>query len=675
MALECSLKQNPGEIINMPDSTPRPDVLWAQVAAAETPGMRGLTTTVVAVVVVTALYFGREVLIPITLAILLSFVLAPLSNFFRRAVGRVAGAVLAVFIALGIIFALGGIVGMQIAELANDFPRYQSTIREKADTIRELTTQKLSRLVGSVGREVERASQPDGEPRSRGHLPAAAASQDHDVAPLPVEVRQPTPSPFELAERIISPVLNPLATAAIVFIVAVFILLQEEDLRDRIIRLFGSRDLHRTTGALDDAARRLSRYFLMQLGINASFGLIIGVGLFLIGIPSPALWGVLAALLRFVPYVGALMAGVVPVALGASVDPGWSMMIWAAVLFLACEPIMGQIVEPMLYGHSTGLSPVSVVISAIFWAWIWGPIGLVLATPLTLCLVVLGRHVDRLEFLDVILGDRPALTPVENFYQRVLAGDPDEAIEQAELLLKERSLSSYYDEVALKGLQLAAIDVLRGVITPIQLERIRDAVNDLIEGLDEHEDREPTEDDEDVAGATVAERRLPKEAAPDLALPPEDKRAPAWRSLSPILCISGRGSLDEGTAGMLAQLLRKHGLEARIVSRDAVSRAGIATLDTQGVAMVCISYLEITGSVYQLRYLIRRIRGRLPNVPIVAGFWPSDARILEDQGQQRTVGADHYVTSLHDAVTVCLETARHASDTAANDLQEAFRQA
>jgi hypothetical protein len=331
----------------------------------------------------------------------------------------------------------------------------------------------------------------------------------------------------------------------------------------------------------------------------------------------------------------------------------------------------------MLYGHSTGLSPVSVVVSAIFWAWIWGPIGLVLATPLTLCLVVLGRHVDRLEFLDVILGDRPALTPVENFYQRVLAGDPDEAIEQAEALLKERSLSSYYDEVALKGLQLAAIDVQRGVVTPLQLERIRDAVNDLIEGLDEHDDREPTaaESDADVAGATVAERRLPKEAPPDLPLPPEDKRAPDWRSLSPVMCIGGRGSLDEGTAGMLAQLLRKHGLEARMVARDAVSRVGIASLDTKGVAMVCISYLEITGSLSQLRYLIRRIRGRLPGAPIVVGFWPSDARILEDQAQQRTIGADHYVTSLHDAVTVCLETARKASETAANDVRDAVRSA
>ena len=243
-----------------------------------------------------------------------------------------------------------------------------------------------------------------------------------------------------MAERIITPTLSPLATAAIILIVAIFVLLQQEDLRDRLIRLFGSRDLHRTTAAMDDAARRLSRYFLTQLAINAAFGIIIGTGLLFIGIPSPALWGVLAALLRFVPYVGAPLAGIIPVALGAAVDPGWFKAVAAAALFLVAEPIMGQVVEPMLYGHSTGLSPVSVVVSTIFWAWLWGPIGLILATPLTLCLVVLGRHIERLEFLDVILGDRPALTPIENFYQRILSGDPVAALEQAELLLKERSL-------------------------------------------------------------------------------------------------------------------------------------------------------------------------------------------------------------------------------------------
>ena len=641
----------------MSELHPPPVSRWAQVAPAETPSLRSLTTLAGSVVIVAALYFGREVLIPITLAILLSFVLAPLAGLLRRAIGRIPAVILSVLIAVTIFLALAGVMGVQVAELANDIPRYQTTIRQKVDTLRRFTTEPLSGLIGTVGREVQKA----GKDAAEQATPAAPG--DRNTAPLPVEVRQPNPSPLEVAERIISPVLNPLATTAIILIVAVFILLQQEDLRDRLIRLFGSRDLHRTTVAMDDAARRLSRYFLTQLGINAAFGLIIGVGLFLIGIPSPVLWGVLAALLRFVPYVGSLMAGVIPVLLGAAVSPGWSMAIAAAALFLVTEPIMGQIVEPMLYGHSTGLSPVSVVVSAIFWAWLWGPIGLILATPLTLCLVVLGRHIERLEFLDVVLGDRPALTPVENFYQRVLAGDPDEALEQAELLLKERSLSSYYDEVAIKGLRLAATDVLRQVVTPLQLDRIRDALADLVEGLDEHPDADPaaSETDKDVVGATGAEQRLPKQPAPGLPLPEEDARPPEWRSAHPVLCIGGRGPFDGVVVEMFAQLLQKHAIGARLLSREAVSRALIGSLDTRGVAMVFIGYLERAGSPAELRYVVRRIRSRLPGTTIVVGLWPEGDPILEDRDRQKAVGADHYVTSLRDAVTACLKTAQQAS--------------
>jgi len=600
--------QEPGVANGMSNSRVR----WAQVAPAETPGLRGLTTLAVSVVVVAGLYLGREVLIPITLAILLSFVLAPLVDLFRRIhLGRVPSVVLAVFIAVSIILAIGGVIGIQIAGLADDVPKYETTIREKIDAAKRFAMEPLGRLIGSVGREVDRAGQ--------NEQPAPPATSGPESAPLPVEVRQPAPSPLAVAERIITPTLSPLATAAIILIVAIFVLLQQEDLRDRLIRLFGSRDLHRTTAAMDDAARRLSRYFLTQLAINAAFGIIIGTGLLFIGIPSPALWGVLAALLRFVPYVGAPLAGIIPVALGAAVDPGWFKAVAAAALFLVAEPIMGQVVEPMLYGHSTGLSPVSVVVSTIFWAWLWGPIGLILATPLTLCLVVLGRHIERLEFLDVILGDRPALTPIENFYQRILSGDPVEALEQAELLLKERSLSSYYDEIALKGLQLASADVLRGVITEAQMERMQDAVYELIDGLEGQPDADPdvAETDYDVVTAPGAEQRLPRQPAPDVPLPPEEARSPAWRSPTAVMCVGGRRALDESVATILAQLLQKHGLGAYTVARDELSRTRIASFDGRGALIVCISYLDIEGMSFQLRYMVRRLRSRLPNAFIV----------------------------------------------------------
>lgn len=323
---------------------------------------------------------------------------------------------------------------------------------------------------------------------------------------------------------------------------------------------------------------------------------------------------------------------------------------------------MGQAVEPLLYGHSTGLSPFSVVVAATFWTWLWGPIGLILSTPLTLCLVVLGRHVERLEFLDVLLGDRPALTPVESFYQRTLAGDPDEARDQAELLLRERSLSSYYDEVALKGLQLAAADNARGVLTAGQLERVREATRDLIEELDEYEDAAPSaeeaeEAEEEPAAPSRAEQDLPKQPPPESAGDSRSSLPLAWQGPAPVLCIAGRGPLDEAAASMLAQLLQKHGIGARVLPHDAVSRANIPMLEREGVTMACISYLELAGSTSHLRYLLRRLQRHMPEVKMLVGLWPADSDVLLDERLRAAIGADYYVASLHEAVDACLDAA------------------
>ena len=320
---------------------------------------------------------------------------------------------------------------------------------------------------------------------------------------------------------------------------------------------------------------------------------------------------------------------------------------------------MGQVVEPLLYGHSTGLSPFSVVVSATFWTWLWGPIGLILSTPLTLCLVVLGRHVKRLEFLDVILGDRPALTPVESFYLRMLAGDPDEAGDQAEMLLRDRPLSSYYDEVALKGLRLAANDAARGVLTGLQLERIKASIQALIDDLDEHDDREPDlkdASDDTAVALSWSEQDVPRHPAPgrigDAGL------SPAWRGQAPVLCIAGRGPLDEAAASMLSQLLHKSGLKARVLQHEAASRSHIGSLDPEGVAMVCLCYLEIGGTPSHLRYLLRRLRDRLPAARLVVGLWPAEQAILTDDRLRAAVGADVYASSLREAVEACLEAAR-----------------
>jgi predicted PurR-regulated permease PerM len=617
------------------------------VAAAETPGLSGLLTLAVAVVVVAGLYLGRTVLIPITLAVLLSFLLAPIVNLLRRIhFGRVLSVLVAVVLALGVIVALGGLIGTQLAELAQEVPKYADTIREKVDTVQGFAASEMSLVMRRLD-----TSAPSTAP---GPKPAPST----EPKPVQVEVHQPDPTPMELAERIITPIVDPLSTTVIVLIVAIFVLLQRQDLRDRLIRLFGSSDLHRTTTAMNDAARRLSRYFLIQLGINATFGLIIGVGLFVIGVPSPLLWGTVGLLLRFVPYIGAPLAAALPLALAGAVSPHWSMMLWTAGLYVATEAIMGQVVEPLLYGRSTGLSPFSVVVSATFWTWLWGPIGLILSTPLTLCLLVLGRHVERLEFLDVILGDRPALTPVESFYQRMLAGDPDEARDQAEVLLRDRPLSSYYDEVAVKGLQLAANDAARGVLTEAQLEKIKVSMQDLIDDLDEHDDQEPeTKDAESAATApSRSEQDLPKHPAPGKVA--ADALTLAWRGHSPVLCIAGRGPLDEAAASMLAQLLHKSGLSARVLQHEAASRLHIGRLEGEGVAMVCLCYLEIGGTPSHLRYLLRSLRQRLPHARLLVGLWPAEQAILTDDRLRAAVGADVYTSSLREAVEACLEAAR-----------------
>ena len=636
--------------------------LKTKVPPAELPGLQALTTLAVAVVVVAALFLAREVLVPITLAILLSFVLAPLVALLRRVgLPRVPSVVAAVLVALGVLLLLGGVIGAQVASLAGDVPRYAARVERKVEAVRSYTIGQITAMTNTLGRQMAPPAAAPPAPAPPSSTPASPPSEA--PKPVPVEVHQPDPTPLEIATRVLSPILSPLATMGIVLLVSVFMLMQREDLRDRMIRLFGSGDLHRTTAAMDDAAARLSKYFLTQLALNAAFGVVIGLGLLLIGVPSPVLWGIIAALMRFVPYVGAIGAAILPVTLAAAVDPGWSMALWTVALFLVVEPVTGQIVEPLVYGHSTGLSPVSVVISAIFWAWLWGPVGLILSTPLTLCLVVLGRHIDRLEFIDVLLSDQPALTPAESFYQRILAGDADEALDQAEALLRDRPLSSYYDEVALKGLQLAANDALRGVLTEDQLRNIQDAIDGVVVDLADQDDADVAKSKSEPANSPVGQAAT---VPPVLPAPAETARnlPPEWAGTAPVLCVAGRGALDEAACTMLVQLLGKHGLQARVVSQDGVSRGRIASLDVEGVAMVCVSFIEASGSPSPLRYMMRRLRQRLPGAPILVGLWHADAALLGDERLRAMVGADHYVTSLRDAVNACLAAAHAASETA-----------
>ncbi len=600
---------------------------------------------------------------PVALAILLSFALAsPVSALQRLKVPRGIAVVGVVLFAFAIIFALGSLIAAQLNRLAGDLPSYQVTIQSKIQSVRGITggSSTLERAAGmlqDLGKELDK---PKGAVPEKSVSPSLGSPLgSRPVAPVPVEVLQPDPGALESLRSLIAPLISPLATTGIIVIFVIFILIQREDLRNRLIRLAGSHDLQRTTAALDDAGNRLSRLFLNQLLINTGFGILIGAGLWLIGIPSAVLWGILAAVLRFVPYIGSIIAAAFPLALAVAVQPGWSMLVWTAALFFVVEPAVGQIVEPMVYGRSTGLSPVAVVVSATFWTALWGPIGLVLATPLTVCLVVLGRHVERLAFLDVMFGDRPALSPAEIFYQRMLAGDPTEATEKAEEYLKERSLSSYYDEVAIKGLLLAQSDLERDVLDHSRLVKIRDTVVEFAEDLSEQTDQEPRGEHStiDAEAAAAVEAAAAEPIYPDLPILKRSDLPVEWQGDYPVLCIAGRTALDEAAGIMFAQLCNVHGLQTRIEGPDALSTSNILRLQTEGVSMVCLSYLNASNPA-QVRYAVRRLRRKLPRASILVGLWSGTGDSQRAVSVKESSKADVLASTLREATRVCIEAAR-----------------
>ncbi len=642
---------------------PRP----TRIAAAETPSAPLASSMVVFAIIVAGLYLGREVLIPIAIAVLLSFVLGPLVNLLRRLrLGRFVAVLAAVLFATGIIGALSTVIGVQVADLVQDIPRYQHTIERKVQGLREGALGRTMDYIANMNRAIHQGGEEEKKPE-----PAKPENPPKAEPPKPVvvQVEERRPSPLELATTVLAPVVHPLATAGIVVVVLLFILMQREDLRDRLIRLAGSSDLHRTTVAMDDAARRLSRYFLGQLALNTAFGVVIGLGLWIIGVPNPVLWAIFSATMRFVPYIGAVLSAILPLALAAAVDPGWGMVVATLVLFAVIEPLVGHVIEPLVYGHSTGLSPFSVLISALFWTWLWGPVGLLLSTPLTVCLVVLGRHVDRLEFLDVLFSNRPALTPVENYYQRMLADDPEEAQEHAEMILQEGSLSAYYDDVVLKGLELAARDAARGVLTPDQKADIRASITALVEDLEEREDGlpEPSRTPK-LLPPVEGDIACSSEPIPD---PSPDDLPEVWRREGAVLLVAGRGFLDGAATAIADQLLRKRGFGTRQVPFAEVARVRLAAWDPGAPQAVCVISLALSGEPAHLSRLVARVRRKLETVPVVAGLWRLDEPVFSDESLRAKLGADDHVTSLRDLVETVLTMARDGATPAAPERREA----
>ena len=579
------------------DANPEPATIDAPAAARSV-----LATLYAGAVVIAALYFGHELVVPLVLASLLAFVLAPACVLLQRIrLPRVAAVLVVVLLAFAIIGALGLVVGRQVANLAEGLPAYQSTVLEKWRGL-----QSGDGIVARLAREASTTKSP----------PAGAAAPAKPEGPAALlDLGQS--SNLTIARTFAQPLLGPVGTFGIVLVFTIFILMARDDLRDRLVRLVGRQDLHRTILAMNDAGRRLSRYFLYQLGLNTGFGILIGACLWACGLPNPLLWGILAALMRFVPYIGVAIALAPPLLLALAVVPGWTLAILVLALFVGAELLMGQVVEPLIYGHSTGLSPLAVIVATAFWALLWGPIGLLIATPLTLCLVVIGRHVEALAFLDVILGDAPPLEPSETFYQRALEGHALVLLPTARQRIVSSSLADYYDAVALPGLALAQRDLSRQVLAFERLEDIHVQVEALLDRLA----AEPAADDGSAA----------------------DTAPTTWQDRS-IVCIPGRGHLDDLAAAMVVQSLDRAGFRARLEPNAVVGPS--SSVDLAGTRLCCLSIIEEGSSVSGILYFVRRIRKCMPAAAIVIGLWRAD-RDSAVLAALRSEGADaHLVLSI-----------------------------
>jgi len=568
-----------------------------------------ITTLAALVIVVTALYFAREVFIPFALAVLLSFMLAPLVIRLRHwGLGRVPAVLAVVGLSVALMAGPAWLVTIQLYDLANKLPDYQLTIQTKLRSFKapgEGIVEKASRMFRETKKELNQSAK---SPDSSGEPEKSPTASPEAATPIPVEVHEREPTSWQLMRGLLGSIWHPLATAGIVVIFVVFMLLHREDLRDRVLRLVGLGRLSLTTQALDDAAGRVSRYLLMQLVVNVTYGVPLGIGLYLIGVPNAFLWGLMATLLRFIPYVGPWIAAIFPLALAFAVDPGWSMLLLSGGLFVVLELLSNNVVEPWLYGSSTGVSPVAIIVAAVFWTWLWGPVGLLLSTPLTVCLVVLGRYVARLEFLSILLGDEPVLTEEARLYQRMVAKDPDEAFELAQDYLQQHSLLEFYEQVVIPALILAEQDRERGVLDEDKQRHIWQNIRELVEDLADHKD---------VTDRTASEKDAPAS---------EEKRSFPEPEHVSVLCIPARNEADEIAAMILAQLLHRRGVGAKPLSATTLTGEHLEELKENGLDLVCVSKVAAPG-IRAVRYLCKRLRNNFPNLKIIVGLWGSD----EDQ--------------------------------------------
>ena len=589
-----------------------------------TANVRRLPVSVL-VVTVGVLYFAREVLIPLALALLFSFLLGPLVRRLERWKMSRVFAVLAVtaifFCAFGL---LGWVMAHQIIDLAAKAPSYKDNIQRKFDSLGRqggtLTT--AAKVVSDIQKhstDDAASPAPASRPSTREETAASeiVKATGSDKPPIDVRVVEPPANPPQFLRNVLGPLLAPLGMAGIVIIFTVFMLIGREDLRDRLLHLAGPERLPTTTQMVDDAGKRVSRYLQMQVAVNVGFGLAVTVGLYFIKVPNAALWGLLAAILRFVPYIGPWLGAAFPVVLAGAAFDSWTPVLLTFGLFVLIELTIANAIEPWLYGSSTGLSPVALIVAATFWTWLWGGVGLLLSTPLTVCIVVLGRYVPQLAFLHTLLGDEPVLPPDSRLYQRLLAFDQEEAAEQVEEFLKEHPVMELYDAVLIPALNQVQLDARNGDLDDSRQQFIRQTFHEII---DDQRERP-------AAGGA---------------------KAPA-SSRAPVLILPARNEGDELAGQMLAHLLTLGGVKAEALSHKALFNEMVETVAERQAGLVCLSTLR-PFAVMQARHFAKRLRAQFPQIKIIVGLWDPKKPGASAKQNVEAAPVDWVVSTLAEAV-------------------------
>ncbi|UVW27113.1 AI-2E family transporter [Massilia sp. H6] len=591
------------------------------------PALRLSANAVVgATCLIALLHFGREVLEPLALAIILSLVLAPLVRSMTRVgLARTPAVLLSVALVATFVAGVGAVLATQLVTITRDLPQYRSAIRAKVAKVREVVERPISRIEAELSAVAPSGAveppQAQSRPRRGANLSATAANTATS-APVPVEVRTPRTMKDTLG-RIVGLVWGPIGEAGVVLILLVFILLEQGSLRDRLVRLAGQAEVSRTIRTLGDAAQGVSRFFFSQFIVNATFGAVIGLSLWLVGIPHAILWGVLSGVLRFVPYLGVLLAGAIIAVFVAAIDPGWSLAATCMAIFLTIELVLANVIEPKVYGHSSGLSPLAVIVSALFWGALWGPVGLLLSTPLTLCLVVAGRHVRALAPITILLGDAPDMSDAERFHQRVLAGEADELIKDARTYVRRYSFARYCDHVLLPGLRMAVSDFGTGGIDKVQQDRMRAVIATIAET---------------VASASESGARTRRKAVPLLDAnigahlrQMREARFGRWQGAldvpvgSVVLCAGLPSERDEFLSELLVSALR----EAEVDARSIVTGAPRERPEAGNPALVSTVFITYPRQDQLDQWLaaVADLRQELPEALLVTVLLPYDEQV------------------------------------------------